>query len=205
MSAPDAAPKPAFPLSERFTDATVYALAHHREQRRKGGRIPYAAHLLAVAAITLEMEATEDEAIAALLHDVIEDGGGPAAEAEIAGRFGTDVAAMVRANSDTDEDPKPPWLARKEDYLAGIATKPIGAVRVSIADKLHNARSILLDHRRVGEHIWDRFSAGRDRTLWYYESLVGAFEERRGELGPGAEAALDELERIVSELLERTS
>ena len=198
-------PKPAFPLSERFTEATAYALEHHRSQRRKGGGIPYAAHLLAVAAITLEMDSTEDEAIAALLHDVIEDGGGPAAEVEIAGRFGPAVAAMVRANSDTDEDPKPPWLARKEAYLAGIATKPIGAVRVSIADKLHNARSILLDHRRVGDHIWDRFSASQEQTLWYYESLVGAFEQRRDELGPGAEAALDELERIVSELVDRTT
>ncbi len=195
----------AFPLSERFTEATAYALLHHRDQRRKGGDIPYAAHLLAVAAITLEMEGTEDEAIAALLHDVIEDGGGSAAEAEIAGRFGADVAEMVRANSDTDVEPKPPWRARKEAYLAGIADKPIGAVRVSIADKLHNARSILADHRRVGDAVWDRFSADRDETLWYYEALVGAFEGRREELGEGASAALDELERVVSELVERAT
>ncbi len=161
--------------------------------------------MLAVAALTLEMEATEDEAIAALLHDVIEDGGGATAEAEIAERFGPDVAAMVRANSDTDVEPKPPWRGRKEAYLAGIATKPIGAVRVSIADKLHNARSILADHRRVGDSVWDRFTASRDETLWYYESLVGAFEGRRDELGPGAAAALDELERTVSELVERST
>ena len=201
----EADPKPAFPLSERFTEATAYALERHRDQRRKGSGIPYAAHILAVAAITLEMEATEDEAIAALLHDVIEDGGGPAAEVVIAERFGPAVAAMVRANSDTDEEPKPPWLARKEAYLAGIGKKPIGAVRVSIADKLHNARSIVFDHRRVGDHVWDRFSASQEQTLWYYESLVGAFEQRRDELGPGAEAALDELERIVAELVDRTS
>ena len=93
---------------------------------------------------------------------MIEDGGGSAAEAEIAGRFGTDVAEMVRANSDTDVESKPPWRERKEAYLAGVATKPIGAVRVSIADKLHNARSILLDHRRIGDEIWDRFTADRD-------------------------------------------
>ena len=195
----------AFPLSDRFTEATAYALLHHREQRRKGAEIPYAAHLLAVAAIALEMECTEDEAIAALLHDVIEDGGGTAAEAEIAGRFGADVAAMVRANSDTDVEPKPPWRARKEAYLAGIATKPVGAVRVSIADKLHNARSILFDHRRIGESVWDRFTADRDETLWYYESLVGAFEQRRDELGGGASAALDELERVVAELVDRVT
>ena len=195
---------PAFPLSERFTEATAYALAHHRDQPRKGGKVPYASHVLAVAALVLEMEVSEDEAIAALLHDVIEDGGGSTAEAEIVERFGPDVAAMVRANSDTDVEPKPPWRGRKEAYLAGIATKPIGAVRVSIADKLHNARSILADHRRIGEQIFDRFSASRDETLWYYESLVGAFEGRREELGPGAAAALDELERTVAELVERS-
>ena len=195
----------ALPLSDRFTEATAYALLHHRDQRRKGSDIPYAAHVLAVAAITLEMESSEDEAIAALLHDVIEDGGGPAAEAEIAARFGADVAEMVRANSDTDVEPKPPWRARKEAYLAGIATKSIGAVRVSIADKLHNARSILLDHRRIGDLIWDRFTADRDETLWYYESLVGAFEDRRDELGDGASAALDELERVVFELVDRAT
>jgi (p)ppGpp synthase/HD superfamily hydrolase len=188
------------PLSDRFTAATAYALAHHREQRRKGSEIPYAAHLLAVTAITLEMGSTEDEAIAALLHDVIEDGGGAAAEAEIASRFGTEVAAMVRANSDTDVEPKPPWRARKEAYIAGIATKSPGAVRVSIADKLHNARSIVADRRQVGEAVWDRFSAGRDEVLWYYGALLEAFESRRAELGAGTVAALDELGRMVEEL-----
>jgi len=205
MSAPDDEPELASPLSERFTDAAVYALHHHRDQRRKGGEIPYAAHVLGVAAITLEMEASEDEAIAALLHDVIEDGGGKAAEAEIAGRFGPEVAEMVRANSDTDTDPKPPWRERKEAYLAGIAEKPIGAVRVSIADKLHNARSIVFDHRRIGEEVWDRFTASKDETLWYYEALLGAFEDRRDELGEPAAAHLDELERVVAELVERST
>ena len=187
-------------LSDRFTAATAYALQHHRRQVRKGSEIPYASHLLAVAAITLEMGGSEDEAIAALLHDVIEDGGGPAAEVEIRESFGDHVAEMVRANSDTDVEPKPPWRARKDAYIAGVATKDVGAVRVSIADKLHNARSIVADHRVVGDEIWDRFTASAAETLWYYEALVAAFESRREALGPGGEAALDDLARAVAEM-----
>lgn len=172
-------------LTDRFTAATAYALAHHRAQIRKGSGIPYASHLLAVTAIVLEMGGSEDEAIAALLHDVVEDGGGVEAEAHVREEWGERVAAMVRANSDTDVEPKPPWRARKEAYIAGIATKDIGAVRVSIADKLHNARMIVADHRQVGDSLWDRFTADAEQTLWYYESLVEAFERRRPELGAG--------------------
>lgn len=189
------------PLTERFTEATSFALDHHRDQIRKGSGIPYVSHLFAVTAIVLEMgDASEDEAIAALLHDVIEDGGGTAAEAEIRARWGAPVAAMVRANSDADTKPKPPWRQRKEAYVAGVATKDIGAVRVSIADKLHNARMIVADQRIVGDEIWTRFSADRAATLWYYESLVAAFEQRRAELGVGGEAALDQLGAAVAEL-----
>jgi len=188
------------PLGERFSEATTYALAKHRRQIRKGSRIPYAAHLFAVTAIVLEMGSDEEEAIVALLHDVIEDQGGAEAEAEIRERFGDRIAAMVRDLSDTDVIPKPPWRDRKEAYIAGVAAHEIGAVRVSIADKLHNARAIVLDHRIVGDEIWDRFSADGPGTLWYYESLLDAFDRRREELGPGALAALEELRRSVAEL-----
>lgn len=112
---------------------------------------------------------------------------------------------MVRANSDTDVEPKPPWHERKRAYIAGVETKPIGAVRVSIADKLHNARSILADHQRIGDEVWSRFSADRDDVLWYYEALAEAFEARRSELGAGGEAALDELSRTVADLRARAS
>ena len=187
-------------LTDRFTEATAYALAHHRSQIRKGSGIPYASHLLAVTAIVLEMGGSEDEAIAALLHDVVEDGGGPAAQAEIRERWGDDVADWVVANSDslTGSSDKEEWRVRKERYIAGIAGKPIEAVRVSIADKLHNARMIVLDHRTVGDELWDRFSADGPQTLWYYEALIDAFDERRDELGPGGVAALEELERTVA-------
>src|SRR5688572_18498812 len=127
------------------------ALEHHRRQLRKGTSVPYAAHLLAVSSLVLEMGGTEDEAIGGLLHDLVEDGGGPAGLEEIRRRFGDDVARVVEANSDADEEPKPPWRARKKAYIAGIAHKAPDELRVSLADKLHNARAILLDYRMHGE------------------------------------------------------
>ncbi len=200
------APTRAHPLGPRYEQALGYALAHHRDDRRKGTQIPYAAHLLSVSALVLEMESSEDEAIAALLHDVIEDGGGPKAEAEIAEQFGPDVARIVRANSDslTGDSMKAPWRQRKEDYIAAIADKRPDELRVSIADKLHNARSILSDYRRHGEQLWTRFAGRRNGTLWYYRTLASAFEARRLDLGPGGADALDELRAVVAELDRRT-
>ena len=150
--------RPAHPLSTRFDDAVAYAIDKHRDQDRKGSGVSYVSHIFGVTAIALEMGCNEDEAIAALLHDTVEDCGGAPVEEEIREMFGDEVADMVRANSDTDEVPKPPWKQRKIDYIEGIATKPIGAVRVSIADKLHNARAILIDHRRIGDALWGRFN-----------------------------------------------
>lgn len=190
----------AHPLGPRFEEALGFAIEHHRGDRRKGTAIPYAAHLLAVASIVLEMESSEDEAIAALLHDVIEDGGGLEAEVQIRERFGDDVARIVRANSDAVSRPKPPWRQRKEDYVAEIAEKAPDELRVSIADKLHNARSILSDYRRHGEQLWLRFAGGREGTLWYYRALLGAFDARRADLGPGGGHALDELRAVIAEL-----
>lgn len=188
-------------LTERFDEALRYGIDHHRHQLRKGTRIPYAAHLLAVAAISIEIGEGEDEAIAALLHDVVEDGGGPGALEEIRERFGEAVARIVSANSDSiGEQPKPPWEERKRAYLAGIETKRPDEVRVSIADKLHNARSILSDLERHGDSLWDRFAADRDGVLWYYRSLVEAFAQREDEIGDPARAALGELRRVVDEI-----
>jgi GTP pyrophosphokinase len=189
--------------SDRFDEALVYASRHHRRQLRKGGRIPYVAHLLAVAAIVLEMETTEDEAIAGLLHDVIEDGGGMAAHAEITERFGADVARIVLANSDstTGESAKAPWHERKREYLASIAHEQPDELRVSLADKLHNARSLAADHRAVGDELWSRFTTGSgDDVRWYYGGLADAFAARADDLGPGGRRALEELRRAVAEL-----
>ena len=193
-------------LTERFTRALVLATEHHGRQLRKGTTTPYVAHLLAVCSIVLEMDgdaaSAEDEAIGALLHDAVEDGGGPPMLACIRSEFGDVVADIVAANSDTDEEPKPPWRARKEAYIAGIATKSPGALRVSIADKLHNARAILADYRAHGEALFDRFKAGEgDSVVWYYNALATAFAARRSALGPGGERALDELRRTVDELV----
>jgi GTP pyrophosphokinase len=183
-------------LSPRFEDALVYATRLHANQRRKGSGIPYVAHLLAVCAIVLEYGGGEDEAIAALLHDAVEDQGGPRTREEIRRRFGEAVVAIVDACSDTDEVPKPPWLARKEAYIARIAAEPAPARLVSAADKLHNARSILKDYREIGDAVWDRFHGGREGTLWYYSALVEAFRSADVEHS----ALIDELARVVDEI-----
>lgn len=184
-------------LTQRYDDAVRYARTHHAADLRKGTAIPYLAHLLAVSALTLEMEASEDEAIAALLHDVIEDHGGPAAELDIRERFGAEVARIVRACSDTDEDPKPPWEVRKRAYIDSIATKAPDELRVSLADKLHNSRAILMDLREHGDALWGRFKTGRDGQLWYYGALVDAFEARMDDIGEHAQPAVRELARTV--------
>jgi (p)ppGpp synthase/HD superfamily hydrolase len=184
------------PLSERFTSALSYACDLHRRQARKGTQIPYVAHLLAVASIALEHGADEDEAIAAVLHDAVEDQGGAAVEIEIRRRFGDKVADIVKACSDTDAVPKPPWRARKERYIAhiGAATTSASARLISAADKLHNARSILADFRSHGDDLWTRFTGGRDGTLWYYRALVTEFAKA------GETALVEELHRVVSEI-----
>ncbi|MEA2124944.1 MAG: hypothetical protein QOI80_1726 [Solirubrobacteraceae bacterium] len=184
-------------LTERFDRALHYATRHHARQLRKGTPVPYTAHLLAVASLVLEMHGSEDEAIAGLLHDVVEDGGGSAALAEIADAFGEDVAAMVLANSDS-VDEREPWWERKRAYITAMPAKTPGALRVSLADKLHNARSILVDYRTHGDAVWARFKQGRGlATRVYYRELVAAFEAERERMGEFAWPAVDELRRTV--------
>jgi (p)ppGpp synthase/HD superfamily hydrolase len=179
------------PLVDRFAEALVYATKIHEAQRRKGTDIPYVAHLLGVASLVLEDGGDEDEAIAALLHDAIEDT--PTTYADVEARFGPHVTAIVQACSDTDVMPKPPWRRRKEAYLAHLGDAPPEAIRVSLADKVHNARSVLFDYRLIGEDLWSRFNPDADQT-WYYRSLVDVF--RRVSRSP----LVDELDRVVSEL-----
>jgi uncharacterized protein (DUF1330 family) len=181
-------------LTPRFTEALTLACVLHRSQVRKGTYIPYVSHLLGVASLALEHGATEDEAIAALLHDAVEDQGGAATAALIQDRFGAAVADIVRACSDTDEVPKPPWRARKEAYVEHVGTASASVRLVSASDKLHNARSIFSDYRAHGDRVWDRFSGGRDGTLWYYRALVDAFSKH------GRSSLIDELDRVVTEL-----
>jgi GTP pyrophosphokinase len=188
-------------LTERFDRALLLASDHHRRQLRKGTTIPYVSHLLGVASLVLEMGGDETEAIGALLHDAVEDGGGPPMLERIRGDFGEDVARIVLANSDSDSEPKPPWTQRKTEYIAAIAHKQPDELRVSLADKLHNARAILLDYRTVGEELWYRFRRGAgDAIRWYYRELYEAFDARRDALGPGAIPALEELGRTIDEI-----
>lgn len=188
-------------LTERFDDALRLALVHHARQLRKGTQVPYVAHLLACASLVLEMEGDEDEAIGALLHDVVEDGGGRAALEEIARTFGDGVAAIVLDNSErVDEEPDGgrAWYERKRGYVEAFATKSPAALRVSLADKLHNARSILTDYRTHGDALWARFQQGQGiATRIYYRELASAFERERERLGSGAAPYVDELRRTV--------
>lgn len=181
-------------LSDKFTEALVYAAQLHATQIRKGSGVPYIAHLLGVASIALEYGANESEAIAALLHDAIEDQGGAKIRDEIQQRFGETVAQIVEGCTDTDLTPKPPWRDRKEAYLAHISHTVASVRLVSAADKLYNCQSILKDYRQIGDEIWQRFTGKKEGTLWYYRSLVNAF--RQVETTP----LIEELDRVVSEL-----
>lgn len=166
------------PLSEHFEQALSYAFQLHRRQSRKGSRTPYFAHLMAVAALVLEDGGDEDQAIAALLHDAPEDQGGLVILDEIRVRFGERVAAIVDGCTDTYESPKPPWRQRKEQYLQHLHTTSPEVLRVSLADKLHNARATLADLKRLGPPVWSRFNGGMAGTLWYYQALVKVFQQR---------------------------
>jgi (p)ppGpp synthase/HD superfamily hydrolase len=182
------------PYGERFVEALSYAARVHRDQIRKGTQVPYITHLLAVAAIVGENGGTEEEVVAALLHDAPEDQGGEERLADIRERFGEGVADIVAGNTDTFEDPKPPWRERKVRYVARIAHEPESVRLVSAADKLHNARSILADLRSVGDELWQRFNGGKEGTLWYYRALVEAFETA------GSNPVVEELARVVAEM-----
>lgn len=179
----------------RFEEALVYAMHIHAAQVRKGTSTPYVSHLLGTASIALEHGADEDAAIAALLHDAAEDQGGRARLDDIRARFGEHVAMIVDACTDSYEDPKPDWRARKEAYVGRIAAEHPEARLVSASDKLHNARAILCDYRQLGEALWARFNSGKDDILWYYDALVRAFREAGDH-----RALIDELAATVGEL-----
>ena len=181
-------------LSSHFTEALTYATELHANQVRKSSGVPYISHLLGVTSIALEYGANEDEAIAALLHDAVEDRGGAATREEIRRRFGDTVTAIVDGCTDAETIPKPPWRQRKEAYIATIPQASSSVILVSAADKLHNARAILKDYRTLGETVWERFKGGKDGTLWYYRAVVEAFSAR------GKTSLIEELERVVAEL-----
>jgi GTP pyrophosphokinase len=186
-------------LSERFTRAVDYARILHIE-RRKGTEIPYMAHLLGVASLVMgesgrvDFPVTEDMAIAAMLHDTVEDYGGEPRLKDVAFNFGSNVARMVKGLSDTlAEDPsqEEDWRARKEKYIARLRGEPPDVQLISAADKLYNAQSILTDYRRIGKKIWERFKRPRKEQLWYFDELLKVFKSA------GTNEIVDELERVV--------
>ncbi|MEH1933881.1 MAG: HD domain-containing protein [Nostoc sp.] len=181
-------------LTEKFEVALVYATRLHAHQTRKVSGIPYISHLLSVAALVLEMGGSEEEAIAALLHDSIEDQGGKPIREDIRQRFGETVVAIIDGCTEWDTPPKPPWQERKNRYIEKLRHASPSVRRVSLADKLHNARSLLADWRQMGDVIWAEFSIGKQKTLWFYQSLVQVYRET------GSDVMTEELERVISQL-----
>jgi (p)ppGpp synthase/HD superfamily hydrolase len=181
-------------LTERFEQALVYATRLHAQQIRKATGVPYISHLLSVTALVLEDGGDEDEAIAALLHDAVEDQGGKATRAEIYRLFGEQVGAIVDGCTEFDSEIKPPWRERKERYLEQLRQGTPSVRRVALADKLHNARSLLVDYQHQGENIWSVFSVGKDGMLWFYHTLLTLYRETE------SSPMVEELARVMVEL-----
>lgn len=183
-------------LTNRFIEALGYAAGLHLHQRRKGKGQPYVGHLLGVAAIVIYNGGGEDEAIAALLHDAVEDQGGLPRLDEIRQKFGERVAHVVDGCTDSYEvsGPKHEWGERKRAYIARIANESEDVRLVSAADKLANAREILSDYRAEGDAVFQRFQGRKQGTLWYYRTLVDVFRKA------GSSPLIDELDRVVTEL-----
>lgn len=164
-------------LSDRFQTALNMTFELHQNQSRKGSQAPYFAHLMSVSALVLENGGSENQAIAALLHDAVEDQGGLPILESIKSEFGEEVAGIVDGCTDAYTQPKPPWKERKIAYLEKLKTEPDTILLVSLSDKVHNARSILRDLQLYGDRIWIRFKGKKPGTLWYYQSLANIFDE----------------------------
>jgi (p)ppGpp synthase/HD superfamily hydrolase len=185
-------------LGSRFINAFLFAARKHSGQTRKASTIPYIAHLMGVASLVLEAGGDEDLAIAALLHDVVEDCGGASMLKEVRRLFGKRVAKIVDGCTDTDTFPKPPWRERKENYLQHLKKADADTRLVSAADKLNNVRSILADYHQIGESVWSRFNGGREGTLWYYRALLDEFLKRKSNrITRDLQLAVGELELLT--------
>jgi (p)ppGpp synthase/HD superfamily hydrolase len=181
-------------LGIRFQEALIYATQLHANQTRKTSNVPYISHLLSVAALVLEDSGDEDEAIAALLHDAIEDQGGEKTRQEIRQKFGENIAAIVEECTESDIVPKPPWKERKLASIEKFRTVSPQARRVILADKLHNARSLLIDRLRYKEEIWNHFKGGKEGTIWFFRSIIEVERQR------GYNPMTEEIDRLIQEL-----
>ena len=186
--------KPTQVYSPKFARAFAYAERAHWGQRRKGTEKPYIGHLMSVASIVIAYGGDEEMAIAALLHDAVEDQGGRKRLRDIQKKFGKRVAHIVDGCTDSYEEPKPPWLERKRSYIARVAGEDSDTRLVSAADKLSNSRDILQDVRADGDRAFERFQGKKDGTLWYYRTLVAEFRKA------GDNPLVEELDRVVKEL-----
>ena len=162
---------------DKYLEAYTYSYKLHKKQMRKGSNIPYFTHLSSVSNLIIENNGTTTQAIAGLLHDAVEDQGGAKTLAIIKKKFGPKVAKIVDQCSDTTIEPKPPWKERKIKYIQNIKNKTQDTLLVSLCDKYHNASCILSDYQKVGERMWDRFTASKQETFWYYESLYKEFKK----------------------------
>jgi GTP pyrophosphokinase len=190
-------------LGRRFLHGFEFASKKHGGQTRKASTIPYIAHLMGVASLVLEAGGDEDLAIAALLHDVVEDCGGEPMLREVRRRFGPRVAKIVDGCTDSYATsyatPKAPWRERKENYIARLQKENADTRLVSAADKLNNVRSIVSDYRAIGESIWSRFNGGREGTLWYYRTLRDEFlRGQPNRITRELELAVNELESLTA-------
>ncbi len=186
--------------SARFEKALKYAVSLHRSQLRKGTEIPYVAHLLGVCSIALYHGANEEEAIAALLHDVVEDQGGQPRLEEIRAQFGDKVAEIVAGCTDTDTIPKPPWRERKQAYLDHLRGAAAPVRFVAACDKLENIQAMLRDYREMGESLWSRFNAGKEEQLWFFRLFIEILRQAGpSRLAEDLDRNVSELERLVSQ------
>jgi (p)ppGpp synthase/HD superfamily hydrolase len=184
-------------LGPRLQRAFRYAAKWHAGQARKQTAVPYLSHLMAVTSLVLEAGGDEDLAIAALLHDVVEDCGGMPRLLEIKRTFGSKVARIVEGCTDTFVEPKPDWIERKRGYLEEVKRADADTRLVSASDKLHNVRTILTDYRNDGDRIWLRFNGGREGTLWYYRALSDEYARTPNRITRELELAVAQLEREV--------
>ena len=186
-------------LGPRLQRAFRYAAEKHDGQTRKQSAVPYLSHLMAVASLVLEAGGDEEMAMAALLHDVVEDCGGMPRLREVRKQFGRRVAKVVEGCTDSFGEPKPEWVERKKDYLREVKHADVETRLVSASDKLHNVRTILSDYRQHGEAIWTRFSGKKDGTLWYYRALSDEYRRRSpNRITRELEIAVTQLESAVA-------
>jgi (p)ppGpp synthase/HD superfamily hydrolase len=181
-------------LTPNFEEALVFSFRLHARQKRKVTNVPYISHLLSVAALVLEDGGDEEQAIAALLHDAVEDQGGIPVLDAIRTRFGYRVADIVDGCTDSYVIPKRPWRERKTNYIERLHSAHEDVRRVSLADKVHNARMIVSSLQQYGDTIWESFNGGKKGTLWYYEELLKVYRKT------GNGLLIDELERLVIQM-----